>query len=241
MIPTLDVDVLPLGAPDGKNDVDPARPLGYLGISQGSIHGTGLLAFAPEIEAAALTVGAGRFAATLVHQQSEQLYAGISQGFTTFQHREFYSGLALIQMDYDHQDPQNLAPYLYRTPLSLGTPKRASVLQTEGLGDTEVPYYSVRSGAVALGVPQLEPHAADVPFLPTIRGPVQGNVANGRTAAFFQYVPKGYTGGATPTPGCVSLNETEGHYCAQIAAEAVAQRVAFFTSALAGAAKITAP
>ena len=46
-----------------------------------------------------------------------------------------------------------------------------------------------------------------------------------------QYVPKGYTGAAPPTPGCVTLNETEGHYCAQIAAEAVAQRVAFFTSA----------
>jgi hypothetical protein len=58
------------------------------------------------------------------------------------------------------------------------------------------------------------------------------------SAAFFQYVPKGYPG-ATPTPGCVSKNETEGHYCAQIAPEAIRQRVDFFVSALAGVPSIT--
>jgi hypothetical protein len=241
MISTLDkVDVLPLGSPDGKPDIDPTLPLGYFGISQGSFHGTGLLAFAPEIHAAALTVGAGRFSATLVHQASEVLYQGIGGFFPTFTHADFYSGLAVIQMDYDHQDSQNLARYLYREPLSLETPARASVLQTEGLGDTEVPFYSSRSGAYALGIPQLEPHARDVPFLKSIAGPVQTNMGEKTTAAFFQYVPDGNTD-ATPTPGCVSAAEPEGHYCAQIAAEAWEQRVNFFTSALAGVPRITAP
>src|SRR5262249_46826560 len=51
-VPELDaVDVLPLGAPDGTPELDPGKPLSYLGISQGSVHGVGLLAFAPEIHA----------------------------------------------------------------------------------------------------------------------------------------------------------------------------------------------
>jgi hypothetical protein len=241
MIPTLDtIDVLPLGAPDGKPDLDPTRPLGYFGISQGSIHGSGLLAFTPEIHAAALTVGAGRFTATLVHQLSEVLYKGIGGFFPTFSHADFYAGLSVIQADYDHQDPQNLAAHVYREPLSLGDPARASILQTEGLGDTEVPFYAVRAGAFALGVPQLEPHARDVPFLESIAGPVRANIDQATTAAFFQYVPDKYTE-ATPTPGCVSAGETEGHYCAQIAAEAVEQRLHFFTSALEGTPEILAP
>jgi hypothetical protein len=241
MIPTLDsVDVLPLGAPDGKPDLDPSKPLGYFGISQGSIHGAGLMAVAPEIHAAALTVGAGRFTATLVHQASELLYQGIGGVFPTFSHADFYAGLSVVQMDYDHQDPQNLAARVYKDKLSLGDAARASILQAEGLGDDEVPFYSVRSGAYALGIPHLEPFAEDVPFLTSITGPVSANIDSSTTAAFFQYVPDGFKG-ATPTPGCVSPSEPEGHYCAQSAAEAVEQRAQFFTSALSGVPTITAP
>jgi len=241
MIPTLNtLDVLPVGSPDGMPDLDPSRPLGYFGISQGSIHGTGLMAFAPEIHAAALTVGAGRFTATLVHQASEVLYEGIGGVFPTFTHADFYAGLSVVQMDYDHQDPQNLAAHVYRDALSLGDSARASILMTEGLGDTEVPFYAVRSGAYTLGIPQLEPHAEDVPFLASLAGAVQANVDAATTAAFFQYVPKGYAN-ATPSPGCVALDEPEGHFCAQIAAEAIEQRVNFFTSALSGVPRVTAP
>jgi cell division septation protein DedD len=111
---------------------------------------------------------------------------------------------------------------LYREPLAL---------ETKGLGDTQVSYYAVRSAASAFGIGQLAPHAVDVPFLPSISAPVQASVNATTTAAFFQYVASGYVG-ATPTPGCVTLAETAGHYCVQIAAEARAQRVAFFTSAL---------
>jgi hypothetical protein len=111
---------------------------------------------------------------------------------------------------------------------------------TEGLGDHEVPFYAVRSGAYALGIPQLGPHALDVSFLSSSTGPVHANIDSGTTAAFFQYVPDMYMG-ATSTPGCVSPSEPEGHYCAQIAAEAIEQRVRFFTSALSGVPTIEAP
>lgn len=241
MMPTLgSVDVLPVGAPDGLPDVNATAPLGYLGISQGSVHGIGLMAFAPEIHAAALTVGAGRFGATLVHQASEPLYQGIGQIFTTMTRGEFYAGIAAVQMDFDRQDPQNLARFVYRAPLALGPTARASILMTEGLGDSFVAPYQTRAGAAQLGLVQLEPHAETVPFLPTAAGPLQGNVNASTTSAFFQYVPAGYTG-ATPTPGCVSIGQTEGHYCAQAAAEATSQRVSFFTSHIGGVPAIVSP
>ena len=127
---------------------------------------------------------------------------------------------------------------MYRTRLPLGSANRASILFTEGLGDTMTPLYASRSEAVALGLPQLLPHAEGVPLLPSIASPVHANVDAATSAAFFQYVPKGYPDVAA-TPGCVTINETEGHYCAQIAAEAIRQRVDFFVSALAGVPTIT--
>ena len=66
-----DLDVLPIDAPDGRPDLDPAAPLAYLGISYGSFRGVGLLPFAPEIKAAALVVGGGRFSCTIVEQESD--------------------------------------------------------------------------------------------------------------------------------------------------------------------------
>lgn len=241
MIPTLgSVDVFPVGAPDGVPDLAVSSPIGYLGISQGSVHGIGFMAFAPEVHAAALVAGAGRFAATLVHQSSEELYQGIGGVFTTITRGQFYAGISSLQMAYDRQDPQNLARFVYRVPLALGPSARASILMTEGLGDTYVPSYATRSGAAQLGLVQLEPHATTVPFLSTAAGPLQGNVDSTTTSAFFQFVPAEFAG-ATPTPGCVALNQTEGHYCAQTAAEAISQRVTFFTTHVGGVPRIVAP
>jgi hypothetical protein len=241
MLPTLGtMDVLPIGAPDGVPDLNASAPLGYLGISQGSVHGTGLMAFAPEVHAAALVAGAGRFSGTLVHQSWEELYQGIGTYFPTLTRGEFYAGIAAVQMDFDRQDPQNLARFVYRAPLALGSNARASILMTEGLGDSFVPFYATRSGASQLGLVQLEPHATTVPFLPTAKGPLQGNVDSTTTSAFFQFVPAGYSG-ASPTPGCVTVGQTEGHYCAQTAAEAIFQRVTFFTSHVSGVPVIIDP
>ena len=241
MMPTLgSVDVLPLGAPDGSPDIDVAAPLSYLGISQGSVHGIGLMAFAPEVHSAALVAGAGRFIATLIHQSSEPLYQGIASVYTTMTRAEFYAGNATVQMDFDRQDPQNLARFVYRSPLDLGVSGRASILMSEGLGDTFVPIYSTRAGAAQLGIVQLEPHAENVPFLSTAAAPLQGNVDASTTAGFFQFVPAGYAA-ATPSPGCVANSQTEGHYCAQTAAEAIAQRVTFFTTGKSGVPIIVDP
>ncbi|HVU04934.1 MAG TPA: Ig-like domain-containing protein, partial [Polyangiaceae bacterium] len=241
LLPTLGIiDVLPLGAPDGVPDLDVNAPLGYFGISQGSIHGTGFLAFAPEIHAAVLTVGGGRFSGTLVHQTSEALYQGITDILPTLTRADFYAGIALVQMGYDRQDPLTLARFFRRAPLSLGTTARASVLMTEGLGDSLVPWYSTRAGAHALGLSQLVPAAEAVPFLPQVTGPVSANVDADTTGAFYQFVPAGYPL-ATSSPGCVALAETEGHFCPQSASEAIAQRTTFLKSAVSGVPTVLHP
>ncbi len=146
LIPQLSsVDVLPQGAPDGMPDLDSAAPLGYLGISFGSRHGVGLLAFAPEIHAAVLTVGGGRFSAATVHQEDGSklqpplhLYERVARLFPNVTHAEMWTGVSGVQSIADAQDWLLMGRFAYRQPLDLGEPQRASVLFTEGLGDTLV-------------------------------------------------------------------------------------------------------
>jgi hypothetical protein len=246
LIPALgSIDVLPIGAEDGKPELDVNAPLGYFGISQGSIRGVGLVAYTPEIHAAALTVGGGRWSTTLVHQATGgplnvPIYGTVTQFFPNVTWSEYWVGTALAQMAADDQDELMQAPFLYRTPLDLGTDARPSLLLTEGLNDGFVPKYATRAAAWAFGIPQLLPSAEPVPFLEAADAPLSGNIRSDTSAAFFQFVPKGYAG-ATPTPGCVTLNLTEGHYCAQEAKEAGTQRVHFFETALTGTPEIIDP
>lgn len=237
---TSPLDALPLGAPDGQPDVDAASPLTYLGISQGATHGVGLLPYAPEIHAAALVVGSGRFIAFLEHQAGDLLYQGIAAFYPELTRNQFYAGLAIVQTGYDVQDPINHARFLYKEPHALGTSARASVLLIEGLGDPLNPFYASDAAAAAIGVPHVAPVQADVPFLELVTAPIESNVSADTTGGFFQFVPKDYPG-VPATPGCITIDETNGHYCAQSAAEAIAQRATFFQTALTGVPKIEDP
>jgi hypothetical protein len=238
MIPTLgSIDVLPLGAPDGVPDVDPSLPLGYFGNAHGAAQGCGLLAFAPEIHAAALVGGAGRFTANLM-ASFEALYQAIAGIDSAFMRVQLYAGLGLTQMDYDHQDPQNLGEYVYRQRLPLEASARASILMVEGLSDTWVPSYAVRSGAAAIGIPLTERHGEDIPFLGSAAYPVQANIDSSTTAALIQFVPKNYPS-AAPTTSCAQISD--GHSCAVMSSAAFGQRTAFFASALAGVPAISRP
>ena len=241
LIPQLGaLDILPLDKPDGRPDLDPARPLGYLGISEGASHGLGLLAFAPELHAAALATGAGNFGALLIQQAAGTLYDGLSQLMPDLTHAQLYVAIALIQMAYDSQDPQNLAHFAYSAPLALEADKRASVLLTEGLGDSLVPFYAMRSAAWQLGLPQLTKAAERVSFLQEAAAPLVCDPAAGAHGAFYQFVATGYPGSA-PTPGCVGKDQGEGHACAQSAAEAIEQRREFFKSSLTASTRIIDP
>lgn len=236
-----DLDVLPVGNPDGEPDLDVDAPLSYIGISQGSNHGVGLLPYAPEIRAAALVVGAGRYSGILMHQV-EGIYDGAIELFPAIVYRDGYVALAMAQIGADAQDPINHAQYLYADPHQLAAgDQRASVLLVEGLGDTLTPPWSMHATANELGIPLINPVKLSVPFLTTTDGPLVANIDDTTTAGLFQYVPAGYPN-ADPTPTCAMLDETEGHFCAQVATEARQQRLDFFRSALTDPAPaITAP
>jgi hypothetical protein len=228
-------------APDGETifGIDLSKPLTYVGVSEGANHAPAFLAFAPEVRAAALISGGRRFAEVLVHQRPAAILAPLAGlGFTQFRPTDIWVMLALFQTIFDRQDAHNFAPYVYRKPFEVaGTTRRASILLTEGLDDSEVPNHVTRALAWALGpIPQLGPAPRRVPTLEVAESPVVGNIDAGTTAAFHQFVPQGVAEIA-PTPGCSSpplspQSANEGHYCVQNAAEALLQRLVFLETAL---------
>jgi len=232
-----DLDVFPVDAPDGVPDLDVTAPLTYLGISEGSNLGTSLVAYAPEIRAAQLIAGGGYSSAILFHQGSEELYALASQLFSGLTRTDVYVNLAILQMGYDSQDTVNHSKYLYREPHDLGDSSRASLLVTAGLADSAIPPYSTETAAWGFGIPHLEPVQSPVPSLDRVSAPLSGNVNSSITAAYYQYVPVGVEG-IPPTPGCETINESDGHFCAQWAQEALEQRKKFFRSSLEGPAPV---
>lgn len=239
------LDVLPVGAPDGIPDLDPTLPLTYVGISEGANHGPGLLPYAPEIKAAALVAGGRRFTEVMIHQQADVVLSQIGGFFQSLTPAEIWAALSLFQGMFDVQDEHNHARFLYRDPFTIaGTTQRASLLVVEGLDDSLVPNHATDSFAWEVGpIPHLLPVQRPIPFLTTATGPLIGNVDAQTTAALFQYVPTGVPG-VPPTPGCAVLapsSGSEGHYCAQSAAESLHQREVFFQSALTGVPRIIDP
>jgi len=246
MLSTLgSLDVLPVGAPDGVPDLNPTLPLTYVGISEGANHGPGLLPYAPEIKAAALVAGGRRFTEVLIHQQAEVILSQLGGFFPNLTPAEIWAALSLFQGMFDVQDEHNHARFLYRDPFTIGgITRRASLLLVEGLDDSLVPNHATDSLAWEVGrLPHLAPVQREIPFLTTVTGPVVGNVDAQTSAALFQYVPTGVPG-IPPTPGCAALapaSGSEGHYCAQSAAESLHQREVFFQSALVGVPRIIDP
>ena len=225
-------------SPARLHGIDARRPLSYLGVSEGAHLGSLLLPFAPEIRAAALISPGRRFSEILIHQGSRRLRGPLGfLGFSKLSPIDVWVALALVQQLFDDQDPNNFARFLYREPLAIDPPQRASVLVVEGLNDSLIPNHATRSWARALGpIPHLTAAGRAIFGLGRAEGAVSGNIDARTTAAFYQYVPRGVEG-ADPTPGCddsalAESSAREGHYCAQSAEESLRQRVHFFESAL---------
>lgn len=243
LIPQLSsIDLLPLGAPDGRPDLDPTQPLAYLGISAGGQHGAGLVAFAPELRTAALSAAAGRLGSTLIQQLAEPAYAALSLLAPKLTRAQLLILIVLMQMGYDDQDPQNLARFAFREPVTLDSPARACVLLVEGIADALVPVHSTRSSAWQLDLPQLQKAADVVTFLPSVAAPLRCEPSTGAHGAFYQYVPRGVAGFAA-TPGCAANADwgSNGHRCAHHAPEALHQRRTLFKSALSGSPELIDP
>jgi hypothetical protein len=218
--------------------IDARRPLSYLGISEGAHLGSLLLPFAPEIRAAALISPGRRFSEILIHQGSERLRGSLAfLGFRGFSPIDVWVALALVQQIFDDQDPHHYARFLYREPLEIDPPQRASVLVVEGLNDSLIPNHATRSWVRELGpIPRLGEPGREIFGFERVENAVSGNIDSRTTAAFYQFVPRGVEG-AEPTPGCndpalAESSAREGHYCAQSAEESLRQRVHFFETAL---------
>jgi hypothetical protein len=252
-----DLDLLPLGSPDGVPDLDTSRLL-YHGISEGGNNGQAFVAYAPEVRAAALMVGGARLMEVLIHQQAATFLGTLPQFFQSLTPADIWAATAIFQADFDRQDKHNHGRFTYRSPAEVPlscddlascldpgwcetpgncTQRKPSVLLVEGLTDSLVPNHTTDSAAFQLGpIPHLAPVQNAVPFLDVVEDSVAGNIDAETTAAFYQYVPVGVPGVA-PTPGCKSpplsqTSSTEGHYCAQGAVESRAQRLIFFATAL---------
>lgn len=227
------LDRVPLPNGDGVPDLDLGAPLTYVGISMGSVHGSAFLSYAPEIKAAALAVGAQR--------QGEQYFRGgdfldifppnLAELLPHATPTDYWIGLSIFQMIFDHQDAHQHAVFLYRNRLEVaGTTRKASVLVTEGVGDSTVPNNATRSLAWTFGsIPHLEPIWDLSPILEPITGPVTANIDSETTAAFYQFVPAGIPG-IPATPGCEFW--PDGHSCGQAAPPARLQRALFLRSAV---------
>lgn len=239
-----DLDVLPFGAPDGRPEIDGEVPLVYEGISQGAIHGQALLAYAPEIRAASLVAGGARLTELLLHQAADSLVEMLPVLFGDLRPIDLWAMVSLFQVAFDRQDAHLHALYV-REPRPPGAGSIGSrdgpgpsVLLTAGRGDRFVPNRASRSLAWVLGpLPWLDGPATRGIGLPRARAPLKGNLADGSTGAYVELVPPG--AGPQPTPGCVqSWNVMpdnllqEGHFCAQLAPESIARRVAFLHSAV---------
>jgi hypothetical protein len=226
-------DWVPLPSGDGVPDLDVQAPLTYVGLSMGSVHGSAFLPYAPEIKAAALAAGGGRLGeayfnrGTFIDKFPPDMRALIPNVTPT----DYWVGLSILQMIFDHQDPPQHAAFLYRMRLEVaGTTRKASVLVQEGVNDFLIPNNVTRSLAWTFApIPHLEPIWDATPILEPITGPVTANIDPETTAAFYQFVPAGIPG-IPPTPGCAG--EPDGHFCAQNAAEARRQRALFLRSAI---------
>ncbi|MEM7137726.1 MAG: hypothetical protein AAF500_14175 [Myxococcota bacterium] len=238
-IPRLDqLDVVPLGNPDGRPDLDLGKPLTYVGISAGANRGQALVPYAPELEAAALVVGGARYGETLFATDTinpdgvgSRLLDGASLFAPNIRPIDVWFGVGLAQLAFDPQDPHNHASFMYANPIEVdGTRKKPSVLVQEGIGDTLIPNNATRSLAVALGsTPLVGPVAEPLPYLERAETPLTANVDANTTSGYAQYVPDGVPGLA-PSLGCEF--ETEGHFCAESSSVARDQRFLFFKTAL---------
>ncbi len=239
-----DLDVVPPGG-DGVPDLDLEAALSYHGISEGGNNGQALVPYAPELAAAALMVGGARLAEVLIHQQADLFLDLVPAFFPGITPAEIWTGLALFQTIFDRQDRHNQLEFAFRRPVEVaGTTRKPSLLVVEGLDDSLVPNHATESAAWMLGLPHLPPVLRPVPFLePAGRDVLRGNLGEETTGAFVQYAPTGLPD-VPPTPGCEALSPSsgsEGHFCAQSAAESRAQRLHFFLSALDGVPEIVNP
>jgi pimeloyl-ACP methyl ester carboxylesterase len=213
------LDVLPLGAPDGKPDIDPTKII-YLGHSFGSVMAATFNSLAPEVSAAVWNVGGAGLAMLF---EDSGLFSLLTKsleppGMTKGDLARFFS---IIQGIVDPGDAANYAPYVTLKALP-GVPgwKPKDVLIEEVIDDTIVPNSAAERYARAAGLAQVQPVAVPIAGLTSVASPASGNLAGGATGGIFQFL----TADGAPTD----------HGSLIFTNDAIAQYTTFFQGSLAG-------
>jgi hypothetical protein len=220
LIRSLDgLDLLPPGAPDGVPDFDTSRIL-YIGHSFGAVQGASIFAMAPEIGQALWNVGGAGLMVLL--RDSSTFGVVVVDGLTP---QGVHEGavarfMAVTQAIVDPGDPLNYARFAQLEPLP-GVPgwKPREVLLQEVIADSIVPNASTSALARAAGLPVMDA-IAPISGLESVAGPLTANLASGVTGATSQF-------------DRMDGDETATHGELIFSAEARAQYLEFFRSALA--------
>lgn len=222
-----ELDLLPVGAPDGIPDLDVSRIL-YIGHSFGSVQGPTLFALAPEVELAVWNVGGDNVMQLLEESDVFSLMVdsmkppGTADG-------SLARFLSATQAIVDPGDPINYARFALREDFPgvvSGAPR--SILLQEVVRDTIVPNGSSTALARATGMSLMNP-VVPVPGMTVVGSPSAGAGPRGSTAVMCQFATM--NGGEVATHGELIFTD-----------EARDQYLEFFSSGLrAGPATVVAP
>ncbi len=192
---------LPPAADGSLIHFDPAR-IYYLGHSQGSLNGALFLAVDDQTKGGLLSGAAGTFALAILYKTEPyvlidfvalllNLPGGSVSALTAEHFGPEHPATTLFATWLEASDPVNYASLWFASPRPGFAPK--SILQTEGLRDTEAPPLGIESLAAAAHIPIVKPIAQPIDALALegiapVDAPVSGDVAGGAaTAGLSQY------------------------------------------------------
>ncbi len=180
-----DLDLLPVGAPDGVPDLDVSK-IFYIGHSFGAVQGATIAAIAPEITHAVWNVGGGSLM-TLLRDSNTFRYVveGLAPEGTPFGGTARF--MSVLQGIVDPGDPVNYARYATIEGLpGVSNWKPRSVLLQEVVKDGIVPNSSTEALARAAGMQQLG-KITPISGVESLTGSTTANLASGSTAVVSQY------------------------------------------------------
>jgi hypothetical protein len=149
---------------EGEPVIDVAKPMSFIGISQGHVLGGTLSAHNADIERSILLVGGANFSAMMFRAVPFARFLALLD-LSLPDALDQQKLHAHMQSQFDRFDPITFAPYVIgaRLPDSdgLASPDNGAdgrqVLEMMGIGDSQVPNLGSALHAQAMGIPLLEP------------------------------------------------------------------------------------
>jgi hypothetical protein len=161
----------------GVDFIDEARPLAFLGISQGHVLGGTLAALNADIERNVLQVGGAAFTTMMFRARPFDRFLFLLD-VSLPDPMDQQKLAAQMQTHFDRFDPASFAPFVIGQPLPRGPDNGASrrrVLMQMGLGDAQVPNVGSELHARLVGLPLVTPSPKKVWALDSVTAPHEGS------------------------------------------------------------------